>query len=70
MWPDWVSNPGPLTYESGALPTALCGPAWSMASCSQKVFTPYSCLLISNAFVVVSRVGCLGISGVVDATSC
>ena len=19
MWPDWVSNPGPLTYESGAL---------------------------------------------------
>ena len=28
MWPDQVSNPGPLTYESGALPTALCGPAW------------------------------------------
>ena len=27
MWPDQVSNPGPLTYESGALPTALCGPA-------------------------------------------
>ena len=27
MWPDWVSNPGPLTYESGALPTALHGPA-------------------------------------------
>ena len=23
MWPDQVSNPGPLTYESGALPTAL-----------------------------------------------
>ena len=22
MWPDWVSNPGPLTYESGALLTA------------------------------------------------
>ena len=22
MWPDRVSNPGPLTYESGALPTA------------------------------------------------
>ena len=20
MWPDWVSNPGPLTYESDALP--------------------------------------------------
>ena len=27
MRPDRVSNPGPLTYESGALPTALCGPA-------------------------------------------
>ena len=25
MWPDWVSNLGPLTYESGALPTALHG---------------------------------------------
>ena len=23
MLPDQVSNPGPLTYESGALPTAL-----------------------------------------------
>ena len=27
MWPDRVSNPGPLTYESGALPTALRDPA-------------------------------------------
>ena len=27
MWPDRVSNPGRLTYESGALPTALRGPA-------------------------------------------
>ena len=27
MLPDWVSNPGPLTYESGALPIALRGPA-------------------------------------------
>ena len=27
MLPDWVSNPGPLTYESGALPIALLGPA-------------------------------------------
>ena len=27
MWPDQVSNPGPLTYETGALPTALSGPA-------------------------------------------
>ena len=25
MLPDWVSSPGPLLYESGALPFALCG---------------------------------------------
>ena len=27
MWPDRVSNPGPLALESDALPTALRGPA-------------------------------------------
>ena len=27
MLPDRVSNPGPLMYESGALPIALRGPA-------------------------------------------
>ena len=27
MWPDRVSNPGPLTYNSDALLTALRGPA-------------------------------------------
>ena len=27
MLPDRVSNPGPLTYEPGALPIALRGPA-------------------------------------------
>ena len=27
MLPDRVFNPGPLTYESGALPIALRGPA-------------------------------------------
>ena len=30
MLPDRVSNPGPLTYESGALQIALCGPACSL----------------------------------------
>ena len=29
MLPDRVSNPGPLTYESGALPIALRGPVGS-----------------------------------------
>ena len=27
MLPDWVSNPGPLTYESSVLPIALRGRA-------------------------------------------
>ena len=31
MLPDRVSNPGPLTYESGALPIALPGPAITAA---------------------------------------
>ena len=31
MLPDRVSNPGPLTYESGALPIALRGPASCLA---------------------------------------
>ena len=30
MLPDRVSNPGPLTYESGALPIALRDPAWNL----------------------------------------
>ena len=41
MWPDRVSNPGPPTYESGALPIALCGPAiWNAQ--------PMKCTLICN----------------------
>ena len=32
MLPDRVSNPGPLTYESGALPIALRGPAENIIS--------------------------------------
>ena len=32
MWPDRVSNPGPPTYESGALPIALRGPAGAKES--------------------------------------
>ena len=34
MLPDRVSNPGPLTYESGALPIALRGPAYAVCVCA------------------------------------
>ena len=37
MLPDRVSNPGPLTYESGALPIALRGPA--VLPTEKKVFS-------------------------------
>ena len=33
MLPDRVSNPGSLTYEPGALPIALHGPAFNGLSC-------------------------------------
>ena len=47
MWPDRVSNPGPLTCESGALPTALRGPAYidGMESISVSV---YFCKIITG----------------------
>ena len=36
MLPDRVSNPGPLTYESDALPIALRGPANSCEVLNKK----------------------------------
>ena len=33
MWPDLVSNPGPLPLESDALPTALRGPTVCVCVC-------------------------------------
>ena len=43
MLPDRVSNPGPLTYESVALPIALRGPAVPFAktteSCKVSIVT-------------------------------
>ena len=53
MLPDRVSNPGPLTYESGALPIALRGPAekertteteWIYMLCTLKGQTALHCL--------------------------
>ena len=36
MWPDRVSNPGPPTYESGALPIALRGPALDLRTSGES----------------------------------
>ena len=53
MLPDRVSNPGPLTYESGALPIALRGPAHtfffhSFISQFFSIFTCYDHYLFQN----------------------
>ena len=45
MLPDRVSNPGPLTYESGALPIALRGPANCIINFCTKLFYKFHKLL-------------------------
>ena len=45
MLPDRVSNPGPLTYESGVLPIALRGPAKKMYSKASMTRTPLEPLM-------------------------
>ena len=47
MLPDWVSNPGPLTYESGALPTALHGLAVKRYGTFIGEATPANLILLS-----------------------
>ena len=48
MLPDRVSNPGPLAYESGALPIALRGPAAHNVT-YQQVTLPH--LTITNNLI-------------------
>ena len=55
MLPDWVSNPGPLTYKSGALLTALRG----LAQIRDTLRIPYSTFLAPcalNFFRVAANV--------------
>ena len=48
MLPDRVSNPGPLTYESGALPIALRGrQLFNLCKCIGNIAVP--CLAVSCA---------------------
>ena len=48
MWPDRVSNPGPLALELDALPTALRGPATSESAFADvKADLCLGCLPIS-----------------------
>ena len=52
MWPDRVSNPGPLTYESGAPPTALRG----LTVCNLQwtgVFGHFVCVCVCGIWPLV-----------------
>ena len=62
MLPDRVSSPGPLTYESGALPIALRGPADEINSTSDsrhQMGNSVMCLSIgtpkNNKFSICSK---------------
>ena len=55
MLPDRVSNPGPLTYESGALTIALRSPAFKLAlfvrSKTVKMKADIGCIRLTNRSV-------------------
>ena len=53
MWPDRVPNPGPLTYESGALPTGLRGPARLL------VYNKKACATLFMSGFILNLVGVL-----------
>ena len=50
MLPDRVSNPGPLTYESGALPIALRGPAVQNVT-FRILLTLWKCIIVQKLAV-------------------
>ena len=57
MWPDWVSNPGPLTYESGALPTMLRGPALLLVKCNTlRSFTGIDTIICRDVSYLMTAV--------------
>ena len=71
MLPDRLSNPGPLTYESGALPIALRGPAFQQGTIGQHCVGPKilftdemfgSNLFLSDKIVIV-KTNAFGIYG-------
>ena len=58
MLPDRVSNPGPLTYQSGALPIALRGPAAG----SERYLTSFRSPVL-NSTLCIEAVGLGGRGG-------
>ena len=55
MLPDRVSNPGPLTYESGALPIALRGPAHLLQVTWSQLFKELSSSSVGDSLSLLVR---------------
>ena len=53
MWPDRVSNSGPLAFESDALPTALRGPA--VCVCIPIVMSPVGAKTITQSTLLIYK---------------
>ena len=84
MLPDRVSNPGSLTYESGALPIGQCGPApftkrpfisWPGQSPGRAIVLPLASALgsaaaLANDKVFTSKFLCDGQGAVRRAILC
>ena len=62
MLPDRVSNPGPLTYESGALPIALRGPASCKVSAILVTYTDCCFFTLNTHIVKCNAQGVLSVS--------
>ena len=58
MLPDRVSNPGPLTYESGALPTVLCNPAAPILSFRVDPILKSSMVINAVSLCITGRNAC------------
>ena len=52
MLPDRVSNPGPLTYESGALLIWINGPAPKKVACAAKTQIRWASACSNQGLVV------------------
>ena len=56
MWPDRVSNPGPLTYQTGALPTALRSPASYQSVISEYLLPLIPCTGAVSRYFTLTKV--------------
>ena len=56
MWPDRVSNPAPLTYGTGALPTALCCQASYQSVISEYLLPLIPCTGAVSLYFTLTKV--------------